>query len=74
MLTINDLIQDEDTRRKYHDIKTMVGSSGMRSSIYDVNNICNLRCKGCFYFVYSIIVKINLSQGFHTWNHTTNFF
>ena len=50
MLTINDLIQDEDTRRKYHDIKNMVGSSGMRSSIYDVNNTCNLRCKGCFYF------------------------
>ena len=50
MLTINDLIQDEDTRRKYLDIKNMVGSGGMRSSIYDVNNICNLRCKGCFYF------------------------
>jgi len=50
VLTIKDLITDDDTRRKYEDIRTMVGSSGMRSSIYDVNNICNLRCKGCFYF------------------------
>jgi hypothetical protein len=51
VLTINDLIRrDDETRRKYEAIKTMVGLSGMRSSIYDVNNICNLRCKGCFYF------------------------
>ena len=51
MLTINDLIKDDETRRKYDAIKaTMVGTGGMRSSIYDVNNICNLRCKGCFYF------------------------
>jgi MoaA/NifB/PqqE/SkfB family radical SAM enzyme len=50
VLTINDLIKDDDTRRKYLDIKNMVGSGGMRSSIYDVNNICNLHCKGCFYF------------------------
>lgn len=50
MLTIKDLITDEETRRKYNDIKNMAGVSGMRSSIYDVNNICNLRCKGCFYF------------------------
>lgn len=50
MLTLKDLIQDEDTRRKYEDIKNMAGTGGMRSSIYDVNNKCNLRCKGCFYF------------------------
>lgn len=50
MLTINDLIQTDVTRRQYDDIKNMVGNSGMRSSIYDVNNICNLHCKGCFYF------------------------
>ena len=50
MLTISNLIKDEDTRRKYADIKNMVGGRGMRSSIYDVNNICNLKCKGCFYF------------------------
>ena len=50
VLTINDLIQDDDTRRKYQDIKNMAGFGGMRSSIYDVNNICNLKCKGCFYF------------------------
>jgi hypothetical protein len=50
VLTINDLIKDDETRRKYDAVKAMVGASGMRSSIYDVNNICNLRCKGCFYF------------------------
>ena len=50
MLTISDLIRDEATRAKYGDIKNMVGQGGMRSSIFDVNNICNLRCKGCFYF------------------------
>jgi MoaA/NifB/PqqE/SkfB family radical SAM enzyme len=50
MLTIKDLIRDEDTRAKYEAIRNMAGLGGMRSSIYDVNNICNLRCKGCFYF------------------------
>ncbi len=50
MLTIKDLIQDPDTQKKYDDIKNMAGLKGMRSSIYDVNNSCNLRCKGCFYF------------------------
>ncbi|MCP4602122.1 MAG: 4Fe-4S cluster-binding domain-containing protein [Proteobacteria bacterium] len=28
----------------------MAGVRGMRSSIYDINNKCNLKCKGCFYF------------------------
>ena len=28
----------------------MAGVGGMRSSIYDVTNRCNLRCKGCFYY------------------------
>ncbi len=50
MLTISDLIKDEATQAKYEQIRNMVGHGGMRSSIYDVNNICNLRCKGCFYF------------------------
>ncbi|MCP4674379.1 MAG: radical SAM protein [Deltaproteobacteria bacterium] len=50
MLTIKDLIRDEETRLKYEDIKSMAGFAGMRSSIYDVNNKCNLKCKGCFYF------------------------
>jgi MoaA/NifB/PqqE/SkfB family radical SAM enzyme len=50
VLTINELIKDAETRAKYEDIKNMAGVGGMRSSIYDVNNICNLRCKGCFYF------------------------
>jgi hypothetical protein len=50
VLTIKDLIRDEETERKYRDIKNMVGRGGMRSSIYDVNNTCNLRCKGCFYY------------------------
>lgn len=50
MLTLKDLVVDEETGRKYQDIKNMAGRGGMRSSIYDVNNICNLRCKGCFYF------------------------
>ncbi len=50
MLTIKDLIKDEETRRKYENIKKMTGARGMRSSIYDINNRCNLKCKGCFYF------------------------
>ncbi len=50
MLTIKALIRDKDTQKKYEGIKNMAGRGGMRSSIYDVNNTCNLRCKGCFYF------------------------
>lgn len=50
MQTIKDLIKDPATNKKYQDIKNMAGGGGMRSSIYDVNNTCNLRCKGCFYF------------------------
>jgi MoaA/NifB/PqqE/SkfB family radical SAM enzyme len=50
VLTVKELITNEETRIKYQAIKAMAGQGGMRSSIYDVNNTCNLRCKGCFYF------------------------
>jgi len=45
MKLIADLVQGE-VRERYETIR----SFGMRSSIYDVTNRCNLRCKGCFYF------------------------
>ncbi len=37
---------DPETHARYKRISTL----NMRSSIYDVTNRCNLRCKGCFFF------------------------
>ncbi len=45
MKLISELAQGE-VRKKYDEIRSI----GMRSSIYDVTNRCNLICKGCFYF------------------------
>lgn len=45
MKTISSLL-DEDWQRRYRSISKL----NIRSSIYDVTNKCNLRCKGCFFF------------------------
>jgi len=45
MMLISDLAKGA-VREKYEQIRSI----GMRSSIYDVTNRCNLRCKGCFYY------------------------
>jgi len=45
MKTISSLL-DEDWYRRYRRISRL----NIRSSIYDVTNRCNLRCKGCFFF------------------------
>ncbi len=37
---------DPDWRERYR----RIASLNIRSSIYDVTNRCNLRCKGCFFF------------------------
>lgn len=46
MLTLKELIQDNVTKMRYDRIKGL----NIRSSIYDVTNKCNLRCKGCFFY------------------------
>jgi len=45
MKTVSSLL-DEEWRRRYDRISRL----NIRSSIYDVTNKCNLRCKGCFFF------------------------
>ncbi|MBW2592661.1 MAG: 4Fe-4S cluster-binding domain-containing protein, partial [Deltaproteobacteria bacterium] len=45
MITVSSLLDDEWNER-YRRISKL----NIRSSIYDVTNRCNLRCKGCFFF------------------------
>ena len=45
MKTVSSLL-DEPWYERYKNISKL----NIRSSIYDVTNRCNLRCKGCFFF------------------------
>ena len=45
MKTVSSLL-DEQWLERYRKISKL----NIRSSIYDVTNQCNLRCKGCFFF------------------------
>ncbi|MBN2040515.1 MAG: radical SAM protein [Spirochaetes bacterium] len=45
METVSSLL-DEEWYNRYKNISSL----NIRSSIYDVTNQCNLRCKGCFFF------------------------
>jgi len=45
MKTVSSLL-DADWHERYRKISAL----NIRSSIYDVTNQCNLRCKGCFFF------------------------
>ena len=45
MITVSSLL-DEQWYERYKKISRL----NIRSSIYDVTNRCNLRCKGCFFF------------------------
>jgi MoaA/NifB/PqqE/SkfB family radical SAM enzyme len=45
METVSSLL-DKDWLQRYKNISKL----NIRSSIYDVTNQCNLRCKGCFFF------------------------
>ncbi|RJP82348.1 MAG: radical SAM protein [Desulfobacteraceae bacterium] len=45
MITVSSLL-DEQWYERYKNISKL----NIRSSIYDVTNRCNLRCKGCFFF------------------------
>src|SRR4030042_6957265 len=45
MKTVSSLL-DKDWQARYR----RIASLNIRSSIYDVTNRCNLRCKGCFFF------------------------
>jgi MoaA/NifB/PqqE/SkfB family radical SAM enzyme len=45
MITVSSLL-DEEWYERYRAISKL----NIRSSIYDVTNKCNLRCKGCFFF------------------------
>jgi hypothetical protein len=45
MKTVSSLLDDH-----WYDRYTKISKLNIRSSIYDVTNRCNLRCKGCFFF------------------------
>lgn len=45
MKTISSLLDKE-----WHERYRRISNLNIRSSIYDVTNRCNLRCKGCFFF------------------------
>ena len=45
MQTVSTLLNEE-----WHGRYKAISRLNMRSSIYDVTNRCNLRCKGCFFF------------------------
>ncbi len=45
MKTVSSLL-DAEWYERYKNISKL----NIRSSIYDVTNRCNLRCKGCFFF------------------------
>jgi organic radical activating enzyme len=45
MQTVSGLLNEE-----WHERYKAISRLNMRSSIYDVTNRCNLRCKGCFFF------------------------
>ncbi len=45
MITVSSLLDSE-----WHQRYKRISKLNIRSSIYDVTNQCNLRCKGCFFF------------------------
>jgi hypothetical protein len=45
MITVSSLLNKE-----WYERYKRIASLNIRSSIYDVTNRCNLRCKGCFFF------------------------
>ena len=45
MKTVSSLLDPE-----WHERYKRISKLNIRSSIYDVTNRCNLRCKGCFFF------------------------
>jgi MoaA/NifB/PqqE/SkfB family radical SAM enzyme len=45
MVTVSSLLNKE-----WHDRYKNISKLNIRSSIYDLTNKCNLRCKGCFFF------------------------
>jgi MoaA/NifB/PqqE/SkfB family radical SAM enzyme len=45
MKTVSSLLD-----KTWHERYRKISSLNIRSSIYDVTNQCNLRCKGCFFF------------------------
>jgi organic radical activating enzyme len=45
MNTVSSLLNDE-----WHERYRKISSLNIRSSIYDVTNQCNLRCRGCFFY------------------------
>ena len=45
MKTVSSLLENE-----WYDRYKKISKLNIRSSIYDVTNQCNLRCKGCFFF------------------------
>ena len=45
MITVSSLLDQH-----WHERYKRISNLNIRSSIYDVTNQCNLRCKGCFFF------------------------
>jgi len=62
MKTVSSLL-DEDWYARYRRISNL----NIRSSIYDVTNRCNLRCKGCFFFSSGEHEAAKEEEDLHQW-------
>jgi hypothetical protein len=62
MKTVSSLL-DEDWYARYRRISNL----NIRSSIYDVTNRCNLRCKGCFFFSSGQHEAAREEEDIHKW-------
>ena len=62
MKTVSSLLDSS-----WHERYRAISKLNIRSSIYDVTNKCNLRCKGCFFFSSGEHLKSNEEIDVHAW-------
>ncbi|HOW82676.1 MAG TPA: radical SAM protein [Spirochaetota bacterium] len=62
MKTVSSLLDGQ-----WYDRYKAISRLNIRSSIYDVTNKCNLRCKGCFFFSSGEHLKGNEEMDVHAW-------
>ncbi len=64
MKTVSSLLNPE-----WHVRYKRIAKLNIRSSIYDVTNKCNLRCKGCFFFSSDEHKVASEENDIHKWEH-----
>lgn len=64
MKTVSSLLNPE-----WHARYKRIAKLNIRSSIYDVTNKCNLRCKGCFFFSSDEHKVASEENDIHKWEH-----